>query len=138
MENVYTDKVLGNNEDPPSLMNFIWLFLIIDFLLTVCVILVMKLAEKFEAFGKNGESFIKQYLIDYMLSMVVFVAFGSILTSYMENKKYFLYRDDGLRAIRALQEMMFYFGIIILMIPYELAINLIVLGVAARQREVAP
>lgn len=131
MENVYLDKVLGNNEDPPALMNFVWLFLMIDFILTIGVVLVMKLLEHFQAFGE-GNTFIRQYLMDYIMSMAVFVSFGSILTSYMENKKYFLYRDDGLRAIRALKEILFFFGIIIILIPYELMVDLMAIGIAKK------
>jgi len=136
MENVYLDKVLGNNEEPPALMNFIWLFLVIDFILTIGVVLVIKLLEHFKAFGE-GESFIRPYLMDYIMSMAVFVCFGSILTSYMENKKYFLYRDDGLRAIRALTEIMFYFGIIFVLIPYELAVDLMATGISCKGKAVA-
>ena len=131
MENVYLDKVLGNNEDPPALMNFVWLFLMIDFILTIGVVLVIKLLEHFQAFGE-GNTFIRQYLMDYIMSMAVFVSFGSILTSYMENKKYFLYRDDGLRAIRALKEILFFFGIIIILIPYELMVDLMAIGIAKK------
>lgn len=134
MENVYLDNVLGNNEDPPDLMNFVWLFILTDFILSVGVVLIMKLLEHMEVFGKDT-SFIRHYLIDYALSTAVFACVGSILTSYMQNKKYFLYRDDGLRAIRALQDMLFYFGIIIVMIPYELSIELLSAGIAAKQKE---
>ena len=36
----------------------------------------------------------------------------------MYNKKYFLYKDDGLRAIRALQELMFRNGALVSLIPF--------------------
>jgi len=131
MEHVYLDKVLANNESPPDLMNFVWLFVIIDFILNVGLVLIMKLLENFHAFGKDI-SFIKSFLLDYIMTTGIIVCFGSILTSYMQNKKYFLYQEDGMRAIRALNEMLFYFGIIIIMIPCELGIDLMSLGIAAK------
>jgi hypothetical protein len=43
---------------------------------------------------------------DYVLYIISIVIHGVIIANVMYSKKYFLYKDDGLRAIRAYTEML--------------------------------
>jgi hypothetical protein len=50
-------------------------------------------------------------------------AFGNIVANKMYQKKYFLYKDDGLRAIRALSEMLFTTSLLNTLVPYNFIIK---------------
>ena len=48
---------------------------------------------------------------------------GYVIANKMHDKKYFLYKDDGLRAIRALSELMFTLSFINTLIPYNFIVD---------------
>ena len=64
--------------------------------------------------------------MDYAVCMVFIVIFGCITAQVMYNKKYFMYKDDGLRGIRALSELMFYMSIVFNVIPFGIVEKLLV------------
>jgi len=114
---IYMEKVLVNNESPPPLINFVWLFLFVDVIINIVLVLVMVLMGKLGALGPL-QNIYSEYLVDYGICMVFTLIFGMITAQVMYNKKYFLYKDDGLRAVRALSEMIFYMSIVINVIPF--------------------
>lgn len=127
MTQIYMEKVLVSNETPPPLLNFVWLFLFIDVLVNFLFILVILLMENFGVFGNDGgnHQILVAYLMDYVVSLVILTIFACIVGNTMYNKKYFLYKDDGLRSIRALSEIMFNMSIMIHIIPYGLILKLL-------------
>lgn len=126
MTQIYMEKVLVNNEAPPPLLNFVWLFLFIDVLVNVLFVLVIMLMENFSLFGNNGDHQISAaYLMDYAVSVGLLLVFACIVANTMYNKKYFLYKDDGLRSIRALSEIIFNMSIMIHILPFGLVLKLL-------------
>ena len=126
MTQIYMEKVLVNNEAPPPLLNFVWLFLFIDVLVNVLFVLVIMLMENFSLFGNNGGHQISAaYLMDYAVSVGLLLVFACIVANTMYNKKYFLYKDDGLRSIRALSEIIFNMSIMIHILPFGLVLKLL-------------
>ena len=126
MTQIYMEKVLVNNEAPPPLLNFVWLFLFIDVLVNVLFVLVIMLMENFSLFGNNGGHQISAaYLMDYAVSLGLLLVFACIVANTMYNKKYFLYKDDGLRSIRALSEIIFNMSIMIHILPFGLVLKLL-------------
>ena len=59
--------------------------------------------------------------MDTAVVLVNIALFGSIVATVMNNKKFFMYKDDGLRAIRALKEILTYFGMIFCLMPIFIA-----------------
>lgn len=126
MTQIYMEKVLVNNEAPPPLLNFVWLFMFVDVLVNVLFVLVIMLMENFSLFGNaGGHQITAAYLMDYGVSLVLLLVLACIVANTMYNKKYFLYKDDGLRSIRALSEIVFNVSIMIHILPYGLLLKLL-------------
>ena len=53
----------------------------------------------------------------YIITLVIIFIILIIITHTMYIKKYFLYQDDGLRAIRALNDLMMNIGLFVSIIP---------------------
>lgn len=119
---IYMDKVLVNDENPPHLKNLVYLYLIIDVITAVIsIIIIMTLNATFNlkmVFGSTN--IFTQYLIpDVFINTLVTYAIGTMLANKMYDKKYFLYKDDGLRAIRALTDIMINISFILNLIPFN-------------------
>ena len=113
MSQIYTERVLINGEEPPVLRNTIFLFIIIDGILNMLLLGVIGLFDKIQE-----TDIAPLFIMQYSLSTLINVILSLIISNTMYNKKYFLYKDDGLRAIRALEELMFRTGSLISLIPF--------------------
>ena len=123
---IYIDKVLVNQENPPHLINMCYLFVIIEFcMFVICVALVYfvlsNVMDKVDE--KLIENIMQTVLIDYVLGTIVSVITLNIIGNAMYSKKYFLYKDDGLRAIRAYGSIMTQISILNNLIPYNYLVN---------------
>ena len=120
MSQIYTEAVLVNDEDPPKLMNLVITFLMIDVVINAIIIFVLILLQK--EMNINADEFTIA-VFDYFMTIISFLVLLYFVASTMYNKKYFLYKDDGLRAIRALSSIMYRFALVINIIPYGLMIK---------------
>ena len=122
MAQVYMDKVLINQENPQNLTNFVLMFCIIDAIIFALLLGMLYLSS--EAFFSKDVFDIKQHLgaliQDYIGFLIVVGASGYIVASTMYSKKYFMYKDDGLRGIRALKDIMFNLSVLNGLIPYNM------------------
>jgi len=116
MSQIYTERVLINGEEPPVLRNTIFLFIIIDSILNLLLLGVIGLVDKIHKI--ENPSSVSLFIIQYSISTLITVVLSLVISNTMYNKKYFLYKDDGLRAIRALEELMFRIGSLISLIPF--------------------
>lgn len=121
----YIENVVAQDIEPPSLTYSLGLMFVMDvifnlsFLATI-YILGQRNAYINEVFNTNYNKF----LLDYSGYLLVFLMIGGILTSQFSNKKYFRYREDGTRGIRALEEILIYISIILHLIPFYAIANL--------------
>jgi hypothetical protein len=122
MSQIYMEKVLVNNEEPPSLMNYLWLFLMIDVFLNIMLLIIIVLLDKLKMLG-SGSSILGKYIADYCIGSSIIIVLTYIVASTMYAKKYFMYKEDGLRAIRALSDIMMRFALIAHLLPIEHAIS---------------
>ena len=119
---IYMDKVLVQDENPPHLKNFIYLYSAIEFSMSiVSLLLIYSLNATFDLKLISPEiNIFSQYLIpDMIVSSGLNMIFGLIIANIMFDKKYFLYKDDGLRGIRALNEILFKTSVVINLIPFN-------------------
>ena len=119
---IYMDKVLVNGENPPKLTNMIYLHVFIEFVFLAILLALLYLAHSqgyLELITKNENLFTEFVLPDYIISVIFIIMHSSIIAKKMYDKKYFLYKDDGLRAIRALGEMIFSISMVISVIPWN-------------------
>jgi hypothetical protein len=77
------------------------------------------------------EAFTSYLLFDFIFYMVTMFSIGSIVADVMYRKKYFLYKDDGLRAIRALSELMVTISLLLTAIPF----NFLMFGIVAELKK---
>lgn len=122
MSQVYMEKVLVNQENPQPLVNFIWMFLLVDIIITVFILAITYIAGTF--INSNMSKVINLMIFDTTVTLMNIAIFGSVVATIMNNKKFFMYKDDGLRAIRALKEIMTYFGIIFCLLPVFMVMNM--------------
>jgi hypothetical protein len=121
---VYMDKVLVNGENPPKLSNFIFMYLGIEAIMMVFFMILLYTAEQqfFPTIGFSDPKdnlFSKYVMPDYIISSIFIVLYGTMIASKMYEKKYFLYKDDGLRAIRALADLTFSVVMINTLLPWN-------------------
>lgn len=127
---IYTEKVYVRQENPPKLVNMLFLFLGIELLMSVITITCIGLMISF-IMGKDGQSGggIKmedvaiQFAQDYVLYLISMAVQGSIIAQIMYSKKYFLYKDDGLRAIRAFSEILTQMSMFNGLIPFNMFVS---------------
>ena len=121
MNQIYTERVLINGNEPPILNYQLYLFVLIDFLFNL---FLFGFAWAIIKTYKNNNNLFYTFIIQYVLSTLVTFLICSIVAHMMYVKKYFLYKDDGLRAIRALQIVNFRVGALMSVIPMFLIVNL--------------
>ena len=123
MSQIYTERVLINGEEPPVLRNTIFLFIVIDGILNLLLLGVIGLIDKFNKSSEMPSELTKLFIGQYFITTAILIILSLVISNTMYNKKYFLYKDDGLRAIRALQELMFRNGALLSLIPFFIIMN---------------
>lgn len=135
---IYTEKVYVRQENPPKLVNMLFLFLGIELLISVITLTCIGLLISF-IMGKDGQSggqlsgqiggsikmedVAMQFAQDYVLYLISMAVQGSIVAQIMYSKKYFLYKDDGLRAIRAFSEILTQMSMFNGLIPFNMFVS---------------
>ena len=119
---MYMKAVYAENTTPPNLINMLVIFFVIDFglilfLLTILFLLMYIFKSPSKEFIINIE-LIKAFVIDYLIYMVILLALLAIIASYMQLKKYFRYKTEGLRAIRALKDITIAISIVLIILPW--------------------
>jgi hypothetical protein len=105
---VYMDKVLIKDENPPRLTNMIYLGMVFEIIFMMMFLGLLYMADSQFKMGLSPSSFFSGFAIpDYFICTFFILAYGYIIAGEMYSKKYFLYKEDGLRAIRALSGIMF-------------------------------
>lgn len=119
---IYMKKVYAEDEHPPNILQFLGLCLILHAGLNLFLIIVLLLLMAI--FKTNNNVFainmyvISRYFFDFVLSVLFFSICSIIIGSIIQKKKYFRYKTEGLRAIRAYKEILMYCAIIIFLLPY--------------------
>lgn len=124
---IYTEKVYVRHENPPPLLNMLFLFLGIEILMTVVTMTTIGLLIKnmmSQGQGATDVSIIAvQFAQDYVLYLISMAVHGSIIANIMYSKKYFLYKDDGLRAIRAYTDILTQMSMFNGVIPFNMFVS---------------
>ena len=108
MSNVYVTDVLQNKLDAPSLMNFMYIYILFELVFNTIFIYIIH--------QMNGSY--NDYFYDLLATLIMTTIFGSILTIIISSKKFFLYQDDGLRGIRSIKDILFYLTVVLNIFPY--------------------
>ena len=119
---IYEEAVYDKKSDPPSLAKFLMIFLAFDISFNVFLLVVLFLLKFL--FKSDDNSFVidnylfSKYITDYVFSMLILVAAGYMISKVMMDKKYFKYKYEGLRAVRAFESVLFNTCIVVYLIPF--------------------
>ena len=120
---VYMDKVLINQENPPKLENFVIMFMLLNLLTMLMIGIGFYAALPYIGGGDKSGSLLQMLVVDFLVYIALVLVTSAIIADVMYNKKFFMYKDDGLRAIRALKDIMLKLSIVFAVIPYFLVIK---------------
>ena len=121
MNQIYTERVLINGEQPPKLVFQVYLFVVVDIIFNI--FLIAFVWGTLNLTGKAETNILNKFVLHYVITLVIIMVSLLIITHTMYVKKYFLYQDDGLRAIRALNNIMFNLGGFISVLPFFMFVD---------------
>ena len=123
---IYAEKVYVKQESPPKLINMLFVFIGIEVVFTVVTIsLIGALMANVPGFKLSIDiwEIVNAFAQDYVIYLISILTHGAILASAMYSKKYFLYKDDGLRAIRAYSDILLQFSIVNGLLPFNFMVQ---------------
>ena len=102
----YVEEVYGRGGDPPSLLGF--LFTLVAFMLVFDALLLAgaKALGGMDVEVFNDKRFISMIQTESFVYTVFVLGAGYFVTRIVARKKYINYRVDGMRALRAMREML--------------------------------
>jgi hypothetical protein len=126
MEKVYQDAyvqaVLVEGKPPPKLAGIVATAVGIEFGVMLVMAVVLMLVESKYKTGDNtfvlDDRLIATLAKDYVVGTVAILAVGTLIARAAENGRLFRYKDDGLRGIRALCNMVLYVSFVVFAIPF--------------------
>jgi hypothetical protein len=118
MTQIYMEKVYINGDNPPNLINLMFVWLIIYGIINFFILMIMYILSLSNVGTISVEVFVA-YLTDVIATSVVVALLSWGSTSVVQNKKYFLYMED-MRGIRAAKQLMMYSILICTAIPFGL------------------
>ena len=124
--NMYMQTVYANNQDPPNLFKMLGIFLGINLAFTMLtfafLFLLAQVLDRVPSLQLFATNFIAEnmfrFAFDYVIYMVLLVSVLSVVIAFMQKKRYFRYKTEGLRAIRAFKGLSIGIAGILLAVPY--------------------
>lgn len=118
----YNDAVYLQNRAPPHPAWFVLIFLGFDVALNAGVVMLLTalmylLRTRLNNFPVTSYV-IRAVLTDYAVSTALMAVLAFVMATVIRRKKYFRYRFEGDRGIRALSDMILWTSAVILIIPY--------------------
>ena len=119
---MYESAVYDSKSLPPPLWKYLLIFIGFDlafnaFLLVALFLLMYVFSTPDNNFPIDKYLF-KKYLTDYALSMIFLMVIAYIISTVIMEKKYFKYKYEGSRAIRAFESAVLKVGIVIIILPF--------------------
>ena len=119
---MYMKAVYADGGDPPNLALLIFMtfglhFAFVLFLLTILMLFYFLFKNNQNNFVISKE-LIVSYLVDYGLCMLTILLISCIITITVQNKRYFKYKTEGLRAVRATRDIMSKIVFVIFAVPF--------------------
>ena len=123
----YESVVYDQKQIPPSLVGYMFIFLAFDVFFNVFLLVTLGLCGFL--FKTDNNAFpIDKYLFtklgfDYVISTTVILLIGMLVGKVVKDKKYFRYKTEGERGIRAFEEIMKSTASIIAALPLFLVVS---------------
>jgi len=124
---MYMKNVYGNGSNPPDLLIYIGITLALNLAFVIFLLVVLFLVMYIFQNPNNNfivdMQLISKFLIDYIITTVIVGLVGVICGSIIQKKRYFRYKTEGLRGVRALNELMLSLGALVFVVPYFYIVN---------------
>jgi len=118
----YVRRVYGQGKTPPKPLGLVGLFIAFEAVMTILLLVVFlaiwRMAGDGPGYFPINASFIKAFLVDYVFSTLCVFAVAAVIATVVQKKKYFRYKYEGERGIRAMSTMIFYVALVLLLVPY--------------------
>jgi hypothetical protein len=112
-QDVYRDRVYTRDESPPNPAWFVLMFVVADLAVQAIVVGILAAVRHMLSPGE-GSGFpidghlITAWLVDVAASTAVIAVISLVIGQVIKHKKYFRYKYEGERGIRAMREMVYY------------------------------
>lgn len=119
-QGLYDRRVYGRDEAPPHPAVFVGMTLAVELAIQLGVMVVLLFSQQIlKQMDVNVSSaVVSAWVLDYGLSTAVVAVLALVIGEVVRKKKYFRYRYEGDRGIRAMQQMMMYTYGVVLLIPF--------------------
>ena len=123
---MYEEAVYDKKSTPPGLWKYLLIFFGFDvafnsFLLVILYTLKLLFNTPDNSFVIDSYLFSK-FMTDYFVTVSLVILLSLAMSAVIINKKYFKYKYEGARAIRAFEKMVFYVAIVIYLFPFFLIV----------------
>jgi hypothetical protein len=119
---MYVQKVYESNLDPPHPIIMIGIFLGVEVSLALALLVILYFAKYMFFHGAGtfpvDDYLLSRWMLDYLSSTIVIAILGIIFSDVIRKRKYFRYRYEGERGIRALEVLMRWTSGIIMLLPF--------------------
>lgn len=121
-QGIYNEKVYTQNAAPPHPAMMVAIFLGIDIGFAVALVVILSFIKYLFYHGAGTfpvDGFlISRFILDYCLSTLVIATLAFIISDVICKRKYFRYRYEGERGVRALELMIRYTSGVIIALPF--------------------
>ena len=125
-EDKYLIQVYTQNKEPPSIYIMFAYFLGFNLAINAVLFFVIWILSYVRNLPSAPSLFdyhlLLRALLDYVTSLVILMLLSFIVASIIVKKRYFRYDLEGPRAIRALQEIMFYIAVLLTGVPFFIVV----------------
>lgn len=125
-QGMYLKQVYAQGKEPPNILYMLLIFIGIDFFMNLFLMLTLLLV--YYLFKTHSNMFIvdsyllKKQMVDYILVTFVNACIAALIGNMIMKKKYFKYKYEGPRGIRAFQEVIFQINSLLMTIPFFLLV----------------
>ena len=119
---MYSSAVYVQNTKPPSALWFVLIYVAIDMSLNLAMFIILLTLKFIFKTDENtfpvSDHLIHAIVVDYAITTTMMTFLSLIVASVIQRKKYFRYRFEGDRGIRAMSDMLFWITTGVLFIPF--------------------
>jgi hypothetical protein len=121
-QGMYDSRVYARDEQPPSPAVFVGIFLLMDLainlVLGVALVFAKHMFKRMDNDFPVDSSLLTAWAFDYAISTAVVAVMALIIGEIIRKKKYFRYKYEGDRGIRAMRQMVMNVYCVILFVPF--------------------
>lgn len=118
----FQTQVHDQDGDAPNPARLLIAVMLVDLLIHIVIASVLQLLiymfKRHDNDFPVDQTFFRLWVWDYFATSIPIIAIGLVLSSVIRYKKYFRYKYDGRRAIRAFSKMLFYIYSVMAPIPF--------------------